>query len=130
MQSATAAPSGNWTKNSPGYQTLLVFLLSLNFGIVFFDRQAHNVLMPQIQPDLMLTQTQIGLIAGGLSFSWAIAAFFVGKLSDTLETRVKVELGRRKGKITVEFGSIDDLERIIAVIAPQLATAPAADRPS
>jgi ParB family chromosome partitioning protein len=45
------------------------------------------------------------------------------KLSDTLETRVKVELGRRKGKITVEFGSIDDLERIIAVIAPQLATA-------
>ncbi len=48
------------------------------------------------------------------------------KLSDTLETGVKVELGRRKGKITVEFGSIDDLERIIAVIAPQLATSPAA----
>jgi len=47
------------------------------------------------------------------------------KLSDTLETRVKVELGRRKGKITVEFGSIDDLERIVAVIAPQLATHPA-----
>jgi ParB family chromosome partitioning protein len=44
------------------------------------------------------------------------------KLSDTLETRVKVELGQRKGKITVEFGSIDDLERIIGVIAPQLAT--------
>ena len=52
------------------------------------------------------------------------------KLSDTLETRVKVELGRRKGKITVEFGSIDDLERIVAVIAPQLATSPAADRPA
>jgi ParB family chromosome partitioning protein len=50
------------------------------------------------------------------------------KLSDTLETRVRVELGRRKGKITVEFGSIDDLERIVAVIAPQLATgAPAAE---
>ena len=46
------------------------------------------------------------------------------KLSDTLETRVRVELGRRKGKITVEFGSIDDLERIVAVIAPQLATSP------
>ena len=51
------------------------------------------------------------------------------KLSDTLETRVKVELGRRKGKITVEFGSIDDLERIVAVIAPQLAT-PSANRPA
>jgi ParB family chromosome partitioning protein len=52
------------------------------------------------------------------------------KLSDTLETRVKVELGRRKGKITVEFGSIDDLERIVAVIAPQLATVSAASQPA
>jgi len=90
MQPATTASQtapGNWTKNSPGYQTLLVALLSLNFGIVFFDRQALNVLMPQVQPDLMLTGTQIGLIAGGLSFSWALAAFFVGKLSDTLGKR-------------------------------------------
>ena len=45
-------------------------------------------------------------------------------LSDALDTRVRVELGRRKGKITVEFGSIDDLERIVSVIAPQLATRP------
>jgi ParB family chromosome partitioning protein len=52
------------------------------------------------------------------------------KLSDSLETRVKVELGQRKGKITVEFGSIDDLERIVAAIAPQLATAAAADQQS
>jgi ParB family chromosome partitioning protein len=52
------------------------------------------------------------------------------RLSDAFDTHVRVELGRRKGKITVEFGSIDDLERIIAVIAPQLATAPAADQPS
>jgi ParB family chromosome partitioning protein len=44
------------------------------------------------------------------------------KLSDTLDTRVLVEIGRRKGKITVEFGSIDDLERIVAVMAPELAT--------
>jgi len=66
---------------------LLVFLLSLNFGIVFFDRQALNVLMPSVQPELGLTQTQIGLIAGGLSFTWAIAAFFYGRLSDTLGKR-------------------------------------------
>ena len=35
------------------------------------------------------------------------------RLSDTLDTRVKVELGRRKGKIVVEFASLQDLERII-----------------
>ena len=80
-------PGGNWLTNSAGYQTLLVLLLSLNFGIVFFDRQALNVLMPFVQPDLQLSGTQIGLLAGGLSFSWAIAAFFVGRLSDTLGKR-------------------------------------------
>lgn len=43
------------------------------------------------------------------------------KLSDVFDTRVRVELGRRKGRITVEFASIDDLERIVGVMAPQLA---------
>jgi ParB family chromosome partitioning protein len=43
------------------------------------------------------------------------------KLSDTFDTRVRVDIGRRKGKITVEFASIDDLERIVAVMAPQVA---------
>lgn len=39
-------------------------------------------------------------------------------LSDAFETRVKVELGRRKGRIVVEFGSVDDLERIVALMTP------------
>jgi ParB family chromosome partitioning protein len=34
---------------------------------------------------------------------------------------VRVDIGRRKGRITVEFASIDDLERIVGVMAPQLA---------
>lgn len=40
-------------------------------------------------------------------------------LSDELETRVTVDLGRAKGKITITFASVDDLERIVEVIAPQ-----------
>jgi ParB family chromosome partitioning protein len=39
------------------------------------------------------------------------------RLSNTFDTRVKVELGKRKGKIVVEFGSVDDLERIVALMA-------------
>ncbi len=42
------------------------------------------------------------------------------RLSDVFETRVRVDIGRRKGKITVEFASIDDLERIVGVMAPQV----------
>jgi len=40
------------------------------------------------------------------------------RLSDRFDTRVKVHLGRRKGRIVVEFGSVDDLERIVAAMAP------------
>jgi ParB family chromosome partitioning protein len=46
------------------------------------------------------------------------AADFAARLSDALDTRVRVDLGRRKGKVTIEFGSIDDLERIVDIIAP------------
>jgi ParB family transcriptional regulator, chromosome partitioning protein len=46
------------------------------------------------------------------------------RLSDTFDTRVKVELGRRKGKIVVEFGSVDDLERIVALMAPTVTKQP------
>lgn len=41
------------------------------------------------------------------------------RLSDRLDTRVKVDLGRRKGKITVEFASLPDLERITDLMAPR-----------
>jgi len=35
------------------------------------------------------------------------------RLSDVFDTRVKVEMGKRKGKIVVEFATIEDLERIV-----------------
>jgi ParB family transcriptional regulator, chromosome partitioning protein len=40
------------------------------------------------------------------------------RLSDRYETRVRVELGRTKGTITVDFGSLDDLHRILELMAP------------
>ena len=39
------------------------------------------------------------------------------RLSDRLDTRVRVEMGRSKGRIVVEFASADDLERITELIA-------------
>jgi len=46
------------------------------------------------------------------------------RLSDRFETRVKVQLGSSKGKIVVEFASVDDLERIVKAMAPEEATQP------
>jgi ParB family transcriptional regulator, chromosome partitioning protein len=38
------------------------------------------------------------------------------RLSDHFDTRVRVDLGRRKGHIVIEFATVDDLERIVGSI--------------
>jgi len=38
------------------------------------------------------------------------------QLSGTFDTRVSVSLGKRKGKIVVEFGSVEDLQRIVGLM--------------
>lgn len=38
------------------------------------------------------------------------------RLSTSFDTKVSVSLGKRKGKIVVEFGSVDDLERIVELM--------------
>jgi ParB family chromosome partitioning protein len=39
------------------------------------------------------------------------------RLSTAFDTRVTVSLGKRKGKIVVEFGSVDDLQRIVDLMS-------------
>jgi ParB family chromosome partitioning protein len=38
------------------------------------------------------------------------------RLSDRFDTRVKVQIGKRKGKVLIEFATLDDLQRICDVI--------------
>jgi ParB family transcriptional regulator, chromosome partitioning protein len=40
------------------------------------------------------------------------------RLSDHFDTRVRVDIGRRKGRILIEFATVDDLERIVSMIGP------------
>lgn len=43
-----------------------------------------------------------------------------GRLADRLDTRVNISLGRAKGKLSVEFASVDDLNRILDILTPDL----------
>jgi len=43
------------------------------------------------------------------------------RISRSYDTRVTVSLGKRKGKIVVEFGSVDDLQRIVGLMDPKSA---------
>jgi ParB family chromosome partitioning protein len=45
------------------------------------------------------------------------------RLSDHFETRVRVDVGRTKGKIVIEFATVDDLERIVGLIDGRPGTA-------
>jgi ParB family transcriptional regulator, chromosome partitioning protein len=53
-------------------------------------------------------------------------------LSDALRTRVRISMGARRGKLVIDFNSVDELERLVAVIASGLErdATPAADVPA
>ncbi|OKL51240.1 ParB/RepB/Spo0J family partition protein [Buchananella hordeovulneris] len=48
----------------------------------------------------------------------AAFASLAGSLADRFDTRVKVTMGARKGKISIDFAGLDDLDRILAVLSP------------
>lgn len=75
---------------STSYQWWLTALLSANFGFVLFDRNALNFLMPFVQPELRLNNTQIGMLSGCLSLTWALAAFGVGYMADRVGSRKRL----------------------------------------
>jgi ParB family chromosome partitioning protein len=54
------------------------------------------------------------------------------RLSDRLETRVRVQLGKRKGKVLIEFATLDDLQRICDAIGlePRTVQLPEASAPT
>jgi ACS family hexuronate transporter-like MFS transporter len=89
---SVAAPVRDGRRGT-GYQIALTALLSLNFGFVLFDRNAASFLMPFIQPELGLTNTQVGMLSSGLSLTWALAAFAIGVISD--------RTGSRKGLLVI-----------------------------
>jgi MFS family permease len=71
------------------YETRLIWVLTITFGFVFFDRNAANFLMPFIADDLHFNNTQVGWVASALSFTWAISSFLGGVYSDRTGNRKK-----------------------------------------
>lgn len=75
------------------YETRLIVLLTLMFGVVFFDRNAMAYLAPFVAKSLGLNNTQIGMLSSALSLTWAISAYVGGLLSD--------RTGRRKSFLII-----------------------------
>lgn len=69
------------------YENGLLVLLGLAFGVAFFDRNAAGILVPYIDEDLHLTNTQIGFIGSALAITWALGAYFIARWSDARGVR-------------------------------------------
>ncbi len=87
VDASRAAVSGTVERSSPLYQMMIVTLLSITFGIVFFDRNSLGFLMPFVQPQLHLSDTEVGMLSSALSLTWACAAFGIGYVSDKTGSR-------------------------------------------
>lgn len=70
-----------------GYELRVLILLGLAYGFAYFDRMAMTFLSPFVQADLSLSNTEIGALGSGLSVTWALGAYFVGRWSDSLGRR-------------------------------------------
>ncbi len=65
------------------YENGIVTLMALTFGVLFFDRLALNYLVPFVAKDLSLNNTQIGLLAAGLSLAWAASSYYTTAWSES-----------------------------------------------
>jgi len=92
-------------RRSTTYQVVLTGLLSLNFGLVLFDRNALGFLMPFIQPELALDNTQVGILTGALSLTWAVAALGVGAMVGRVATRKQLIVACTLAFSLCSFGS-------------------------
>ena len=69
------------------YENRLLLVLGLSFGIAFFDRTAGSVLVPSIEHDIPLSNFEAGFLGSGLSITWALGAYFIGRWSDAKGVR-------------------------------------------
>jgi MFS transporter, ACS family, hexuronate transporter len=72
------------------YENKLVTIFFFSIGFVFFDRLAINYLIPFMQEEFTLTNTQIGLIGSALGITWAISGPLGGFLSDRVHNKKAV----------------------------------------
>jgi predicted MFS family arabinose efflux permease len=79
-----AAPAGSIDR---GYELRVLVLLGLAFGFAYFDRMALTFLAPFVQGDLDLSNEQLGWANSGLSLTWALGAFLIGRWSDRVGKR-------------------------------------------
>ena len=90
------------------------------------DRLAHRIVAEGLSvravEEIVTLGDGAGIVAAARTRSRKLTAPGLGelaaRLSDRYETRVRIEVGRTRGSVTIDFGSLDDLQRILVLMAP------------
>ena len=97
MATGSALPGdarpGGAAEAPAGYEWRVLVLLGLAFGFAYFDRMALTFLAPFVQDDLGLSNEEIGWANSGLSFTWALGAYLIGRWSDLIGRRKPFLIG-------------------------------------
>lgn len=72
-----------------GYEFTVVLILTLAFGFEFLDRLAMSFMLPIIQPELNITNAQIGLLGFINTGFYSLSAIVFGWVQDKVGTRKK-----------------------------------------
>lgn len=75
-------------RESKKYETGLVAIMFVTWGVVFLDRMAQLYLMPYIAADLKLGDTQVGELALAVAVCWAVSALVFGAISDRVGRKI------------------------------------------
>lgn len=72
----------------------VLFLLVVVYALNFVDRNILSILIPSIQADLQISDTEMGLLTG-LAFAilYTLAGFPIARLSDRISRRLVIALG-------------------------------------
>lgn len=92
VSSSSSAPPAK-APYSLRYEILALLLLGLAYGFAYFDRMALTFLGPEVQADLSLTKEQVGWLGSGLSATWALGAYLIGRWSDAIGRRKPFLIG-------------------------------------
>jgi MFS family permease len=68
--------------NKISYENVLLCVLFLTFGFVFFDRLALSFLFPFMAKELQLSNSHLGMLSSVLALAWAVSGTLVGAWSD------------------------------------------------
>ncbi len=85
MQAGTLVQRQTWLPR--GYELTVLLLLGLAYGFAYFDRMSMTFLGPYVQAEMELSNEQMGWLSSGLSLTWALGAYFVGRWSDMIGKR-------------------------------------------